>query len=98
MTQRQAFIDEWVARGVFSEGAREAVDRYLEAQDDYGAAVAAHEEAQSEVHACAEWRQRANTRFRKATAEVGEVLGWTDPTHPTPGRWPPLGGIVRTGA
>ena len=72
MTQRQAFIDEWVARGVFSEGAREAVDRYLEAQDDYGAAVAAHEEAQSEVHACAEWRQRANTRFRKATAEVGK--------------------------
>ena len=74
--QRSAFIDDWVARGVFAEDAREAVDRYIEAQDDYAAARAALDEAQQDVAACAEWKQRAEARFRKATAEAQDALGW----------------------
>ena len=74
--ERSAFIDDWVARGVFAENAREAVDRYLEAQDECGAARTAHEEARSDVYATAEWRKRADARFRKATEEAREALGW----------------------
>ena len=74
--ERAAFIDEWVARGVFAEDAREEVDRYLEAQDEYGAARTAHEEARSDLYTAGEWRKRASTRLRKATEEAREALGW----------------------